>query len=161
MIIRLIILLLGALILTIMPLPDILIHVRPPWILLIALYVQLYLPNYFNVAVVFTVGFMLDSLLATVIGEHALSLCFVTWLATGIARRFSLFPISQQMVLIGFFAMAYQLILVLVDSFLGYQAEFVSVMGSGLVSVLAWPWLRLLGEEFLLTVRHSRPRSGH
>ncbi|OGV49569.1 MAG: rod shape-determining protein MreD [Legionellales bacterium RIFCSPHIGHO2_12_FULL_42_9] len=158
MIIRLIILLLAGLILTIMPLPDILIQGRPPWILLIVLYVQLYLPNYFNVAVVFTMGIMLDSLLVTVIGEHALALCVVTWLANSKARRFALFPMGQQMGFIGFFAMAYQLIIVLIDSFLGDQAKLVSVIGGGVVSVLVWPWLRLMGEEVLLTARHSSPR---
>ena len=159
MIIRLMITLLSALILTIMPLPEVLAQVRPPWILLVVLYVQLYLPNYFNVTLVFILGLMLDSLLATVIGEHALSLCFVSWLANSKARRFSLCPIGQQMVFIGVFAMVYQLTIILIDSFIGYKADLVLVIGAGFVSVLVWPWLRLMGEEFLLTVRHSRPRS--
>lgn len=157
MIIRLMITVLIALILTIMPLPDILTQVRPPWILLIVLYMQFYLPNYFNATLVFMLGLMLDSLLATVIGEHALILCIVAWLANSKARRFALFPISQQMMFIGFFAMAYQLIIVLIDSFLGYQAELVSIIGAGVVSVLVWPWLRLMGEEFLLSVGHTSP----
>lgn len=158
MIFRLIITLLAALILTIVPLPDILVQVKPPWILLIVLYVQFYLPSYFNVTLLFILGLMLDSLLATVLGEHALTLCVVTWFANSQARRFSLFPIGHQMMFIGFFTMAYQFIIVMIDSFLGYQAEFVSILGTGFVSVLVWPWLRLMGEEFLLTVRHSRSR---
>jgi rod shape-determining protein MreD len=158
MISRLLITLLVALILTIVPLPDSLVQVRPPWVLLVVLYVQFYLPNYFNITLVFILGLILDSLLATVIGEHALSLCFVTWFANSKARRFSLFPIAQQMMFMGVFVLTYQGILFLIDSFLGEQAKFVTLVGAGLVGVLLWPWLRLLGENFLLTVRHSRPR---
>ena len=155
---RIMIIFLVALILTICPLPEIVAQIRPPWILLIILYVQFYLPRYFKLLLVFLLGLMLDSLLATVIGEHAFALCFVTWLASTKTRRFSLFPISQQMMYIGLFAIAYQLVIVLIDSFLGYQAKWLTVLGVGFVSVLIWPWLRLLGEEFLLTGAFSRHR---
>ena len=158
MIIRLLLTLLMALILTIVPLPNILEQARPPWIFLIVLYCQFYLPNYFNVTLIFILGFMLDSLLATVIGEHALSLCFVAWLANSKARRFPLFSIGQQMVFIGFFAMSYQLIILLCDAFLGYQVKWLTLIAMSLVSVLLWPWLRLMGEEFLLSVSHSCPK---
>ena len=106
---------------------------------------------------VFVLGIGLDSMLSSVMGEHALCLALVTGLASGKSRRFALFPIGQQMVFIGLYAMTYQVLLVLVDSFLGYQTNGLSVLWIGLVSVLVWPWLRLLGEEFLLVGVRIRP----
>src|SRR3990167_6941158 len=148
--IRVMITFLAGLILTIMPLPDMLVQFRPPWILLILLYMQFYLPHYFNVTLIFILGLMLDSLLATVIGEHALILCVVAWLATSKTRRFALFSIGQQMIFIAFFAMVYQIGIALIDSFLGYRATLESILGAGLVSVLVWPWLSWMGGKWLL-----------
>ena len=148
--------LLVALILTIMPLPSVLVACRPPWVLLLILYIQFYYPDLFKLSLVFLLGLVLDSLLATVIGEHAFSLCFVAWLANSKARRFSFFPMSQQMIFISLFAGVYQLTIVLLDSLLGNQGQMVTVLGGSVVSVLLWPWVRLFGEEWLLATFQRR-----
>ena len=49
---RLVLALLLALMLTVLPLPELLAGFRPPWLLLLILYVQFFLPSYFNVTVV-------------------------------------------------------------------------------------------------------------
>ncbi|STX37869.1 rod shape-determining protein MreD [Legionella feeleii] len=88
---RLIIAIMLALVLTILPLPDLLVGLRPPWVLMLVLYLQYYLPDHFNISLLVIIGLMLDVLLATVIGEHAFALCFVSWIASNKARRFSFF----------------------------------------------------------------------
>ena len=156
LLIRMMFLFLVVLILTILPLPEALVQMRPSWMLLIVLYIQFYLPNYFKVMLVFFLGLTLDSLLSSVIGEHAFCLCFVAWLASGKARHFSLFSMGQQMFFIGCFALLYQLLIFLIDSRLGYQTKPLMIIGTSLTSILAWPWLRLVGEEFLLAASYSR-----
>jgi len=139
-----------ALILTIIPLPDLLIPFRPPWVVLLTLYVQFYLPNSFKVVLLIVLGFILDTLLATVIGEHAFALCLVSLVASSKARRFYFFSIGQQMALMGLFCGLYQLTISLIDAFLGFNINLLSLGGTTLLCVLFWPWIRLIGEEMLL-----------
>lgn len=146
---RLIVAFLAALILTIMPLPEFLLAFRPPWILLLMLYLQFYLPEHFKIVLLFAMGLVLDTLLSTVIGEHVFALTLVCWLASSKARRFYFFSISQQMALISVFCMLYQFTVLLIDAFLGHRVGFWSVPGVGLLSILLWPWMRLLAEEIL------------
>ncbi|MDP1603910.1 MAG: rod shape-determining protein MreD [Legionella sp.] len=146
-----------ALVLTILPVPELLAGARPPWVLLLVLYLQFYMPDYFKVTVLFVIGLFLDVLLSTTIGEHALALSLITWLANNKARRFYFFSIGQQMTLVGFLCLFYQLIIVTIDAFLGFHMNLVNVVSSAVISVLVWPWLRLVGEETLLTkIKHSR-----
>lgn len=153
---RLIVAFLLALALTIVPIPEFLAGIRPPWVLLLFLYLQFYLPDYFKVIVLFVIGLFLDVLLSTVIGEHALALSLVTWLASNKSRRFYFFSMGQQMVLIGFFCLLYQLIILTIDAFLGFYVGIAGAIGGALISVLVWPWIRLAGGDMLLSKLSSR-----
>lgn len=148
---RLFLAILLALVLTIIPLPELLIGIRPPWVLLLALYLEFYMPDEFSIVLLLTVGLVLDVLLSTVLGEHAFALSLVTWIANSKARRFSLFTIGQQMALIGFFCLVYQLIILIIDGSLGYKTGFLMPIGSALISVLLWPWVRLVADDSLFS----------
>lgn len=150
MTLRLALAFLLALILTILPMPGILLGTRPMWVLMLILYLQFYMPDCFNLFVLFMLGLILDTLLSTVIGEHTLALSLVTWIASSKARRFYFFSIGQQMMLMGFFCFLYQIIILTINAFLGYHVGFAAVIGSTAVSVLFWPWVRLIAEESLL-----------
>lgn len=135
--------------LTILPLPDLLTALRPPWVLIFLLYVQFFLPYSFNIVILLLLGLALDVLLSTILGEHILALSIVTWLANSKARRFRLFTIGQQMALIGFFTLFYQSIILLVDASLGYHFSFLMTLGSAIITILLWPWIRLVADESL------------
>ncbi len=137
-------------VLIIIPIPDVLMDFRPPWLLLLVLYIQLFLPDYFNVPVLFFIGLCLDVLLSTVIGEHAFALLLTTWFAAGKARRFSFFSLIQQMMLIAVFCLIYQLIIFFIEAFLGYHNGLLGVFGSAAIGMMLWPWVRMLAESRLL-----------
>lgn len=145
-----------VLILTILPMPTLLLGTRPMWVLMLILYLQFYMPDRFNLFVLFALGLILDTLLSTVIGEHTLALSLVSWIASSKARRFYFFSIGQQMILIGFFCFLYQIIILTINAFIGYHVSFVSVVGSTAISVLLWPWVRLIAEESLLFRQSQR-----
>jgi rod shape-determining protein MreD len=147
---RLILAFLVVLALTILPMPEFVNGIRPPWVLLLVLYMQFYIPDYFNVMVLFILGLTLDVLLSTVIGEHAFALTIVTWLASNKARRFYFFSIGQQMALVGLLSFVYELLIFVIDAFLGFKIRIISLLGSVLVSVILWPWVRLVAEDALL-----------
>lgn len=135
--------------LSILPLPELITNFRPPWVLMLVLYLQFFIPSHFNLMVLIIIGLMMDVLLATVMGEHALALILVTWIASSKARRFQFFSPGQQMALIGFFCFLYQLAILVTDSFLGYPVSWLSCLSSSLVSVVFWLWIRLLADDSL------------
>lgn len=140
-----------ALILSILPMPELIADFRPPWVLLLVLYIEYYLPGNFNQTTLLFVGLLLDVLLATIIGEHSFALLLTTWIASSKSRRFQFFTIMQQIFLVGFFCFLYQTIIVLITALLGFNYSMFMPVSSALIGMFIWPWLRLLGEETLLT----------
>ena len=113
------------------------------------LYVQFYLPHYFRVSWVFLLGLALDVLLVSVFGEHAFALVLTTSLAANKMRRFSFFSMTQQMILIALFCMVYELVIVLIDSFLGYNNQVIFAAGTLVITMIFWPWAKLLADTLL------------
>lgn len=140
-----------TLILSILPMPELIADFRPPWVLLLVLYIEYFLPGNFNQTTLVFVGLMLDVLLATVIGEHAFALLLVTWIATSKSRRFQFFSMMQQIFFIGFFCLLYQTIISLISAVLGFNYSLFMPLASAIVGMFLWPWLRLLGEDTLQT----------
>lgn len=146
---RLFIALLLSFILTILPLPLFLAECRPPWVLLLLLYVQFWLPNYFHVWIIFILGLCLDVMLATVLGAHAFALLLTCWFAASKTRRFHFFSTIQQMMLVVLFCLIQQTLLYLIDASMGYSNGLWGVLGSSLMGMFFWPWLRLLADTGL------------
>lgn len=148
---RLLIGFVGALILSILPMPEFISAFRPPWILLLILYIEYYVPDNFRVSTLFLVGFLLDVLLSTVLGEHAFALLLVTWIASGKSRRFQFFSMTQQMCIIGIFCLFYQSVLLLIHALLGFHYNIFVPPISALFGIFFWPWIRILGDSSLAT----------
>lgn len=142
---------LSALVLSILPLPELISSFRPPWVLLLVLYIEYYLPDNFKVTSLCIVGLSMDVLLSTVIGEHSFSLLLTTWMASTKSRRFQFFSIMQQICLIGFFCFFYQTLLAFIDALLGFHYSLLVPVASAVLGMLIWPWIRLLGDGSLLT----------
>lgn len=139
-----------VLILSILPIPELISSFRPPWVLLLVLYIEYFLPGNFKLTTLLVVGLVLDVLLSTVIGEHSFALLFVTWIATSKSRRFQFFSMMQQIFLIGFFCLLYQSVISLIDAMLGFNYSMLAPFGSALMGMFFWPWIRLLGDDTLL-----------
>jgi rod shape-determining protein MreD len=145
-----------ALILSILPLPSFICVFRPPWVLLLSLYIGYFLPGKSNLLALLVLGLILDVLLSSVLGEHSFALLVVTWLAANKSRRFQFFSMMQQIFLIGFFCLLYELIIALIDALLGFNYNIYHPLGSALMGMFFWPWIRLLGEDIFLTRRTYR-----
>ena len=155
---RVLVILVASLVLTIFPLPDVILDFRPPWVLLVVLYLQFFLPYYCNVVLLFLLGLCLDVLLYTVIGEHAFALLLTVWLASGKARRFHFFSMGKQMGLVALFCLIYQFLLFIVDAFLGHKIHVSMVVVGAFLSLLLWPWVRVLLDGILLVNRTRRAK---
>lgn len=139
--------------LAIIPLPDIIHSFRPCWTLLFILYIQFYLPQQFRIIVVLIFGLCLDVLMSSVLGEHGLALLLAIGLASTKARRFTFFTLGQQTLFVGCLCFLYQLTFFAIDGLLAYHVQFSMMLASTFVSMLMWPWLRVLADD----VFSSRP----
>lgn len=140
----------AALVLSILPLPELISAFRPAWVLLLILYIEYFLPGNFKLITLLIVGLVLDVLLSTVIGEHSFALLFVTWIASSKSRRFQFFSMMQQIFLIGFFCLLYQSVISFVDALLGFNYSMLAPFASAMLGMFFWPWIRLLGDDTLL-----------
>lgn len=140
-----------ALMLSILPMPELFAMIRPAWVLLLVLYLEYFLPGKFSLGHVLLIGLVLDVLLSSVMGEHAFALLLVIWMASTKSRRFQFFSMMQQIIVIGFFCLTYQLVITFTDALLGFNYSLLSPFLSALVGMFFWPWIRLLGEDLLLT----------
>lgn len=141
----------GALVLSILPIPELISAFRPPWVLLLVLYIEYYLPGNFKLTALLILGLLLDVLLSTVIGEHSFALLLVTWIASSKSRRFQFFSMLQQICLIGFFCFLYQSVISFTDALLGFHYSLLMPLASALLGMFFWPWIRLLGDGSLVT----------
>ena len=148
---KLLIAFIGVLVLSILPMPELISDFRPPWVLLLILYIEYFIPGKFHITTLVLVGLVLDVLLSTVIGEHSFALLLVTWLASTRSRRFQFFSMMQQIILVGVFCFIYQAIISVTDALLSYNYSIVMPIASALLSMFIWPWIRLLGDGSLLT----------
>ncbi|MCP0912927.1 MULTISPECIES: rod shape-determining protein MreD [Legionella] len=143
--------LLLTLILTILPMPEFLMGIRPAWVLLLVLYAQFLMSGHMNVLFLLIIGLCLDVLLSTVIGEHAFALLITCWLAAKKGRRFNFFPLGQQMVFIALFCLTYQAVLLLLDAFLGNHYNPIVALSSALLGTVLWPWIRIIADSVFLS----------
>ena len=151
---RLLAMLTGANVLTILPLPPSISSIRPAWVLICLLYVQTYLPKYFHVLLVLFLGLCLDALLSTPMGEHAFALLVTTWLMVGKTHRFAFFSIAQQMLGVGLACGCYQTILFIIDASFGHTTALYTIIGVAFSSMMFWVILPiLLGMQGVKNVR--------
>jgi len=132
---------LVALVMTIMPLPIQMKPFWPDWAAMVIIYWAIALPHRVSIGVAWSVGFLLDILLGTVLGVHAVCLAIVTF---GVATNFQKlrnFSVWQQSFVVGLFLVVYHFLVFLLNKFL-LNVEFsVSYITPALSSAAFWLWL--------------------
>jgi rod shape-determining protein MreD len=88
--------LLAALLLTIVPIPTEIEVYRPQWLALFVIYWTIALPQCVSVGHGFLFGLLLDVLTGTTMGENALSLSLISFIAYQTHSRLRVFPYLQQ-----------------------------------------------------------------
>ncbi len=143
--------LLTALLLQVLPLPAWSNSFRPDWILLVVLCWIMLMPWRINVGIAWLMGFILDGLSGSLLGEHALALLIPAFIMSHWQRRFFLFPVWQQALLIGVMEGIYKLTILVIQGAIGQPpvgAEYWFSIGT---TILLWPWI-----QAVLTVQQAR-----
>ncbi|GGI87770.1 rod shape-determining protein MreD [Shewanella gelidii] len=124
----------------IMPLPELVEHARPDWLLLVMIYWAMALPHRYNILTAWLLGVMLDVLLGATLGIRALAMSLVIYVVVLHFQRLRNFPMWQQSLLVACLVGMYHLVVFWVE-FVAIEAEFsLSIILPSLSSLIIWPW---------------------
>lgn len=145
-----------SLMLMVMPLPDWALPFRPDWVALTLIYWAMMLPRTWSVGSAWMVGIVLDVAQGTILGQHALALCFIVFMTVRFHLLMRVFPLQQLTATVFAILALYQFILFWINGIAGVDAPLVSYWGPVISGTLFWPFVFLLLSGVRLRVQHGR-----
>lgn len=136
--------LLAGYLLTLMPMPEWAASLRPQWVALILIYWCMALPERVGVGVGFSTGLLLDVLTGTLLGQYALGLSVVAFLALKLHLRVRVMPLRQQVFTIFILLLVERLLALWSTGAAGYPTPSLLYWVTPVVSMLLWPWVYLV-----------------
>lgn len=130
-----------ALILTLLPMPDWTVWLRPAWVLIVLIYWGIVAPHQVGIGVAWMMGIFLDVLSGTLLGEHALALTVVIFIVMRLHSQLRMFLVVQQGLWVFLFVLLYQFILYCIQGFIGQLPTTWLYWSPALTSMLLWPWV--------------------
>ena len=130
-----------ALLLTVMPMPQVVKLARPDWALLVLMYWTMALPQRVSVVTAFFTGFTVDVLVGTVLGVNALAFSVVIFVVAQHHLKIRNFSVVQQSLLLGLLLALYQLLLFWLSHFLTGVYFMPQYLWPVITGMLVWPWL--------------------
>lgn len=144
-----------TLMLMILPLPAWAEALRPDWVALILIYWAMTLPRTWSVGTAWIIGIVLDVSQGTLLGQHAVALCFIVFVTVKFHLLMRVFPILQLTATVFALLALYQFLLFWINGVAGVTAPAIAYWGPVITGTLIWPVLYM----FLSEVRY-RIRSG-
>ena len=144
-----------GLLLSIMPLPDILAPFRPDWLALLTIFWAMQLPRTWSVGSAWIIGIILDVSYGTLLGQHALALCVIVFITVRFHLLMRVFPLSQLSATVFALLALYQFLLFWINGVASVAAPTVAYWAPVVTGTLIWPFLYM----FLSGVRY-RARAG-
>jgi rod shape-determining protein MreD len=141
-----------ALVLTVLPLPSWLDAVRPAFLVITVLYWSIAAPRVGGIGLGFFSGVALDVFRGAVLGQHALALTAITYVAVREHQKIRLKPSFQQALIMLGALVAYEFILFAIDGWTGHPMTSPLRWIHALTGALIWP----LATAVLDRVRGSR-----
>lgn len=130
-----------ALMLSIVPLPDWAASYRPELVTMVLVYWCIALPERVGVGVGWTAGLMLDVLQGSLLGQHALALTVVAWIAVNLHQRLRVFPQWHQALSVLLLVMLSQMLVLWVKGITGQSPQTWTYWFPSITSMVLWPWL--------------------
>ena len=128
-----------ALILTVLPLPVWLDVFRPAFLVLTVLYWSINTPRAGGIGLGFLCGLLLDVFQGPVLGEHALALALVAYIAVREHQRIRSKPAIQQALIVFVALLAYEAVLFAIDGWTGHPVTSPLRWLHTLSGAMIWP----------------------
>ncbi len=90
-----------AMLLALVPLPTLLVPLRPYWLALVLAYWVIETPDRMGLGLAFSIGLIADLMMGSILGEQALRLVVMAFILQRFRARIRFFPLSQQALAIG------------------------------------------------------------
>lgn len=124
--------------LAVVPLPEAIAPFRPDWVAVILLYWSLVAPRRFSLMTAFWMGIALDTLSGSLLGQHALALLLVVYIAERFHLQLRVFPVSQLAFVVLVLLGLYEFILFWIDGVAGRTVPVIERWAPPLAGTLAW-----------------------
>ncbi len=128
-----------ALVLSILPLPNWLALLRPAFLVLTVLYWSIMIPRAGGVLFGFASGLALDVFQGSLLGEHALALALVAYLAIRLHLLVRAKPLFEQSLFVFAALMVYEFMLWVIDGWSGHPLSAPTRWAHTLTGALIWP----------------------
>lgn len=129
---------LAAVLLALLPLPEVIVPFRPFWMALVLAYWVLEHGDETGLGFAFFVGLLLDVVLGTLLGEYALRLVVVAFLLDRFRSRLRFYPIWQQVLAIAALLVNDWIVAAIVRAFIGQPQLPLSSLGATAVGAILW-----------------------
>lgn len=148
-------------VLSILPLNEAYQWARPQWLLMFVIFCQATYPKAFNPIFAWLIGLLLDGLLGTRLGEHALIFAVISYVTAFIGHRFPQQTMIVQMIKVLLLVCMGQILNLWFHAFEGYNPHTLFYWLGTISSCVLWPMfvilLRFLSQ--LMKVASSPSRS--
>lgn len=145
-----------AFILTIIPLPTWALWYRPAWVPLVLIYCLLASPGRMGLGSAWVIGLLLDAITGSSLGEHALGMVLIAFLAIKLQRQMQMAAIWQQSISILLLIFIFQLTIMLSQGMLGQANSFHGFWIPAVTSMFIWPWLVIIMRDNYQTIPSTR-----
>lgn len=145
----------GAFILSMMPLPDWAQSFRPDWVTLVLIYWVMALPANIGVTIAWFVGLMLDVSHGAIMGQHALGLVLVIYVVHSQHQRLRVASLVQQAIVIFILLLMKQAIVLWVSGIMGHPPDSWLYFMSSLTGALFWPWIYIILRDLRRKFAHK------
>jgi len=133
-----------AIMLMALPLPDWAVNWRPAWVAIVLIYWCMAVPDRVGIFIAWFLGLLLDVQQGTVLGQNALGMTLLAFLTINSYQRMRAYPLSQQAVLVCFYLLLYELMMLLVLGYLRTSTRDWTYWMPAITSMLLWPWLFII-----------------
>ena len=137
-----------GMILAVMPVPQFvppeLGYLRPDWVAMVLIYWVIALPHRVGIITAWVVGLIMDVLLGSLVGQHALSFVVVAYISANLYQRLRMFSVWQQALIVFAILGLNQLINFWVESIAGLSEWSMWFLLPSIAGALLWPWVFLM-----------------
>jgi rod shape-determining protein MreD len=137
------------------PLPTPLLPLKPFWLALVLVYWLLELPERVPLGLAFVLGLLGDLVGGELLGEQALRLCILCFIALRFRSRLRFFPVWQQTLAVFALLLNDRIVHLMVHAFAGDPPPMLDFWFAPVAGMVVWPWLFLLLDDLRARLRAS------
>ena len=130
-----------SIVLTIIPLPDIINSFRLPWLMMTIIYFSIFNVSLIGILSAWLAGLILDLMLGGLMGENAMILSIISYISYRFRFQIRVYPIWQIMVVVLLLLSLGELFSLWIQGVSGIMNPSITDWINILVAVIIWPFL--------------------